>query len=405
MLKLPYSPKKGFVKLTQGVGVGSHKTGIDYTGLDFDFSLGSEVLSMADGTIVSIYNLAEDFGEATFFIDRQGNLIQKDGVTDENLGNLGFGNLVTVRHEVSLGDGTFVFYATYAHLSQDSMENIAVGDWVEQGEVLGKLGWTGVLTGDSLHVQVGVDTLVPDNLDPEIYAIADGSPTDLNEILVQTLFFEDVKGKNVYSELVTGRAYLSENGDNNELGPPAFVEDQFPDQASDKVPFSGTEITISFDDVLSTDSPGPGHTIESPYYGLDWGNMAVLKTDERQYQYTGYKNGTISGEWVAFGIERSVTSDGKDFDLVSGYFTAGWNDGLTLEISAYDDGDLVGYDTLVLDTENPTLYYFGEDFLSVDEIVFHSYGGVDNSNGNHELIGPYFVLDDLTVVIYDDAIM
>lgn len=71
----------------------------------------------------------------------------------------GYGNLVTIRHD----DGTFT---KYAHQSEI---NVRVGQQVEAGDVIGKVGSTGNSTGPHLHFEVRRGSPEGEVLDPIAY--------------------------------------------------------------------------------------------------------------------------------------------------------------------------------------------------------------------------------------------
>jgi murein DD-endopeptidase MepM/ murein hydrolase activator NlpD len=58
--------------------------------------------------------------------------------------NGGYGTMVVIDH----GNG---YRTLYAHLSR---LNVSVGQTVEQGEVIGAVGTTGIVTGPHLHFEV-----------------------------------------------------------------------------------------------------------------------------------------------------------------------------------------------------------------------------------------------------------
>ncbi len=68
----------------------------------------------------------------------------------------GYGNTVVIQHEGSIS-------TLYAHMS--SLE-ASVGDWVDQGEIVGLTGSTGYSTGPHLHFEVRVDGVPKD---PELF--------------------------------------------------------------------------------------------------------------------------------------------------------------------------------------------------------------------------------------------
>lgn len=90
---------------------------------------GTEVHAVADGTVVNLYNGA----------DEQIPGADAKGITTENIG----GNMIVV----DIGGGAFAFYA---HLQRDSLK-VKLGDTVTAGQVLGLLGNTGNSTAPHLH--------------------------------------------------------------------------------------------------------------------------------------------------------------------------------------------------------------------------------------------------------------
>ena len=73
-------------------------------------------------------------------------VVAKSGLT-------GYGNYVVLEH---IGDDGSTFYTLYGHLTNGSIQ-VAVGETVEQGRVLGIMGSTGNSTGPHLHFEVRLD--------------------------------------------------------------------------------------------------------------------------------------------------------------------------------------------------------------------------------------------------------
>jgi hypothetical protein len=92
---------------------------------------GADVLAVADGRVVSTLEDLQD--------QEPGTLPDINTITIENVD----GNHVVL----DLGNGVFAFYA---HLQHGSID-VAVGDHVKRGQVLGKLGNTGNTSGPHLH--------------------------------------------------------------------------------------------------------------------------------------------------------------------------------------------------------------------------------------------------------------
>jgi hypothetical protein len=92
---------------------------------------GADVLAVADGRVVATLKDLQD--------QEPGTLPDINTITIENVD----GNHVVL----DLGNGVFAFYA---HLQHGSID-VAVGDHVKRGQVLGKLGNTGNTSGPHLH--------------------------------------------------------------------------------------------------------------------------------------------------------------------------------------------------------------------------------------------------------------
>lgn len=154
---------------------------------------------------------------------------------------------------------------------------------------------------------------------------------------------------------------------------------------------------LTFDDL--TGGYG-GDPIEDGYGYLDWDNFwyANVQSLTNEYGPSGYANGLVSGDNVAFNAygAPATVSDPYSFDLNSGYFTAAWNDGLNLAVQAYDqEGNPIAGDFLLteLNTSGPTFISF--DWTDVYSVTFNSYGGTQNQN--YFGSGTQFVLDNLNV--------
>ena len=79
---------------------------------------------------------------------------------------LGFGNYVVIRHR-------YGFFTKYAHLDKLYVKE---GQTVTQGQVIGRMGNTGLSTGPHLHYEVRVEGRAVDPLDYfyEGYELAGG---------------------------------------------------------------------------------------------------------------------------------------------------------------------------------------------------------------------------------------
>ncbi len=98
-----------------------------HKGIDIAYSRGTKVVSTADGKVI----------EKAF---------------DAN----GYGNYIVIKHK-------YGFYTRYAHMDKVYVKE---GQNVQQGEVIGTLGSTGLSTGPHLHYEVRIGTQV---VDPQRY--------------------------------------------------------------------------------------------------------------------------------------------------------------------------------------------------------------------------------------------
>lgn len=153
-------------------------------------------------------------------------------------------------------------------------------------------------------------------------------------------------------------------------------------------------VRAKFDDITLTDGVGE---VSDGYAGLNWNaffaeNPAVALAGFPDN--TGYHNGVVSGQNAAYngnGVDATVFSAG-DFDFNSVYLTSGWRTGMSITVSGYDDGVLEYTQTVVVDYTAPTLFNF--NFLDVDTVVFHAFGGtaVPELGGD----GTFLVADNFT---------
>ena len=99
-----------------------------HEGLDFNPGYGAPIYAIADGV-----------------------------VTEHDDGYGGFGNFVTISHEI---DGETVV-STYAHMQRGSSP-LVVGEVVKVGDFIGLVGETGQATGAHLHFEIAVDGVAVD---------------------------------------------------------------------------------------------------------------------------------------------------------------------------------------------------------------------------------------------------
>jgi hypothetical protein len=152
---------------------------------------------------------------------------------------------------------------------------------------------------------------------------------------------------------------------------------------------AATASTLDFDHAAPDFDPIP-----DGYGGLHWSNFLSSFDDGGYFPASGYYTGRVSGDFVAyngFSDPAGISSD-HPFNLDSGYFTAAWNDGLTIAATGYRHGALLHSSLFIVNTEGPFLKVF--DWRGVDDVHFESFGGFDAGTGG---FGTHFVLDNLSV--------
>jgi PEP-CTERM motif len=151
-------------------------------------------------------------------------------------------------------------------------------------------------------------------------------------------------------------------------------------------------VTIGFDDLPGSFSPVP-----NGYYNLGWNNFYYLDGVNYSGNPSGYQNGVVSPNNVAynaFGNPASIYSAHVDpFYVLSGFVTAAWRDNLEINITGYYGGNPVISGDFFINTDGPT-YFYATGIAWIDDLVFTTSGGVNHGyNGD----GTHVALDDLTV--------
>jgi hypothetical protein len=127
------------------------------------------------------------------------------------------------------------------------------------------------------------------------------------------------------------------------------------------------DTTLTFDDLVV--DPGTGDAeIGDGYGGFDWNGAFVFDVPQFEtiqpgngYRAVSPSNAVRDGGSVM--IERA-----EDFDFLSGWFSAAFKDDLNVTVDAYDDGNLVNSQDIVLDFGDAAKFTF--NFASMDKIVF-----------------------------------
>ena len=153
--------------------------------------------------------------------------------------------------------------------------------------------------------------------------------------------------------------------------------------------------SIAAAQTITFEGLGDGALIPNGYSGLNWQNMYTL--NGTTYGPSGYQNGRVSGDMVAyngFGDPSAVLLGTSPFTLNSGWFTAAWQDQLTLDMTGYVGGVATYFASNILDTNGPSFLTF--DWMNLDQVTFTTSGGVPSQyyNGTG---AEHFAVDNLTI--------
>jgi len=140
--------------------------------------------------------------------------------------------------------------------------------------------------------------------------------------------------------------------------------------------------------VLTFDSLAQGQ-IANGYGGLNWSNMYVV--DGVNYGPSGYQNGVVSQNNVAYNGYGNAAATSGTFDFIGAYFTSAWNDGLYISLVGTKNGNVVGSQVITVDTTGPTWFAF--NLMGIDLLSFNSFGG---TNHGYNGTGTQFALDNFT---------
>jgi hypothetical protein len=138
-----------------------------------------------------------------------------------------------------------------------------------------------------------------------------------------------------------------------------------------------------------------GSRIPEGWGSLHWSSdFRWLNADAKEGTETGYQFGMVSPPGVAFNADGADVSFRRKtpFELVSFYLTGAWRNGLEVAVTGIANGVQVDRTTFTVNASGPTLETLDWD---VNEVSFHSFGGVDAGYGAD---GKQFVLDNLTIM-------
>lgn len=128
--------------------------------------------------------------------------------------------------------------------------------------------------------------------------------------------------------------------------------------------------------------------------GFSGSNLYTLNssTSGSQILASGYKSGTVSGNYVAYnGSAMAASLSSLSSFLFNGaYFTGAWNNGVSITVNGFLGGVATLSKTFVVDSLAPTWQSFD---WTVDRLSFSSAGGVNQGYGGS---GSHFAMDNFT---------
>jgi hypothetical protein len=152
---------------------------------------------------------------------------------------------------------------------------------------------------------------------------------------------------------------------------------------------------LTFDDIINTVGSAQ---IPDGYGGFDWDGSYGFDVIHKDFYLTsGYKNGCVSGNYVAYNTgpvgepKTAFLYDGL-FNFEGAYLTAAWNNGLNIDVKGYLGVTELYSTTVQVDTTGPTWFNFN-NYTGIDKLVFTSYGG---TNAGLDGTGQHCVIDNFT---------
>ncbi|WP_331345184.1 hypothetical protein [Cellvibrio sp. UBA7661] len=152
---------------------------------------------------------------------------------------------------------------------------------------------------------------------------------------------------------------------------------------------------ITFDDLPATELDA----IPTGYRGFNWGASHMVNVNYFHKDLipgTGFENGVVSGDYAAFNfLATTSTITGDIFDFNGAYLTAGWNDGLNIEVTGFLNNLALFTKTVVVSTQQAQWFDFS--FVGINSLSLRAWGGtsIDGTTGND-----FFIMDNFT---YNEA--
>jgi hypothetical protein len=149
---------------------------------------------------------------------------------------------------------------------------------------------------------------------------------------------------------------------------------------------------ITFDDLPPTQLDA----IPNGYQGFNWSSSHMVSVNyfhKDLLPATGFENGVVSGDYAAFNfLATTSTISGDAFDFNGAYLTAGWNDGLNIEVTGFLNNLALFTKIVVVSTRQAQWFDF--DFPGINSLSLRAWGGssMDGTAGND-----FFIMDNFTI--------
>ena len=186
--------------------------------------------------------------------------------------------------------------------------------------------------------------------------------------------------------------------------PKPAAESHASPHAQDHIPFLDHDVLVTFEDLPLGPGDFAGPLLPTEYDGFVWTDSGTRQPQDAQLLRdgnpvpSGYLSADASGPKAVYGGHAGDpmigSGDDSNFDFQSAYFQhfVVGKEGATLTVTGYDNGAQVAVQSFNIGTSDATYVEFTSEFDSVDTLVFHSEGGIENGYG----AGNVFIVDDLS---------
>jgi hypothetical protein len=152
--------------------------------------------------------------------------------------------------------------------------------------------------------------------------------------------------------------------------------------------------TLTFDDLPPLGAGITNAAIPNGYGGLNWTNMHYVNGTTYDPSPNGYRNGRVSGDYVAYNDFANIASaSSAPFTFNSVYLTGAWNNGLQVTVTGFNGASTLFTQTVTTSAFAPTLFTF--NWTGIDRVSFTSFGGTPAPTFTAGS-GTHFAMDNFT---------